>query len=182
MLGGDEPAWETEPAAPAGADAANAMLVRLAAVKAEIADTEALFAEQFDRLQLRLEETRTGQMNRLAWLETSLKLYHAARLREDPKATTIRLPHGILKSRAADDAWDYDDEKAFIVWAKQHLLDGVRYPEPKPQVSKPDVKKKLADWARRPDGRVVDADGNVVPGLRVSKGGFFGRHYQQLTD
>ncbi|WP_116996415.1 host-nuclease inhibitor Gam family protein [Desertimonas flava] len=164
---------------PIGVDRAAELVHQYHRLGEDIAEAADMYQRAIDKLV----DARNGHLEPLEaerdHIETVLRLWHAARYAEDGKAT-IKLPTGTLSSSKAQDAWTYHDESAFITWAKDNAPDALRQPEPPPiQVAKTEARKSLeALIAINDDGTVVDrSTGEIVPGLRVTPGGYRGRHY-----
>lgn len=83
---------------------------------------------------------RVRRDNDTAWLEGQLQAYHEARLRDEPKAKTLDLPHGKLVARKAVDEWAPIDPDALLRWAEEVRPDITRT---KVTVDKPAMKKAL---------------------------------------
>lgn len=158
---------------PRDAVQADAMLRRLAKLEAEArginrqADDQVLLVEQWRAIELdRIEEQAVD-------IRSHLAQYTAALRRLEPKRGTWRLPHGTLKSSAAQPVYTYEDEAAFLAWALVNAPEVVRQPDPKPVPPAPEknaVKKAfLLPADAKPGDRVplVTADGEVVPGVVV---------------
>lgn len=141
------------------ADKAMDVLRKLDAKKAEM---EALYRARLDEL----DEFRDAHLRRDArvrsFFAARLEDFHRRRLAEDPKAVTIHLTGGTLKSNAGQPTWTYSDEAAFIAWAEREWPDLLRTD---PKVDRNAVKAAFRDSVK--DGRAVTGHGEMVPGLVV---------------
>ena len=105
------------------------------------------------------EELRANQAR--GYLDYLLEQYHRSQLAENPKAKTIKLPHGTLKIRAQQPQLNRDDD-AIRTWALDNMPEVLIDQEPK--LNWTELKKALAIQ----DGVVIVADtGEVVPGVEV---------------
>ena len=192
VLAGDEPDWDQEPEPPATSDerAANRLLRRWRTLTEEIADANAIYDDEIRAIE-EARSAHVGNLNdRRDWLVASLKLWHQARLAEDPTRTQIKLPQGTLVSRAAQDVWTYEEEAAFVEWAKTHAKQTVHRP-PRPEwttINKNQARKILMERKvavddkgnvqLTKDGHLIDREtGEAIPGIKVSEGGDHGRFY-----
>jgi phage host-nuclease inhibitor protein Gam len=94
------------------------------------------------------------------FFESHLIDYHQRLIAEDPKAKTVRLPHGQLKCRAQQPEWTKDEDK-LLEWAK--AADPTNLVEIKESARWAEIKKRLSVL---PDGSAVDVNsGEIVPGV-----------------
>lgn len=152
-------------------------LRKLAAVEAKRAEVNALATRQVEYLTSLLEpwltpilEWQAAEIARLdgrgQFFESLLTSFHLEQLADDPRAKTIRLPHGTLTSRMGQPQWAFEDA-AFLAWAEKSAPEFVR--------TTAAVDKALAKKTLRTDeeGRVVYAlpSGPIdVPGVTVTPG------------
>jgi Bacteriophage Mu Gam like protein len=176
ILGGDPDTYPDD-LIPDDELGASRLVHRYAATLAETERVRSLFDAEITRLAERQAELLDDLAARAERLAGTLRLYHQARLREDPKRLTITLPGGTLTSRRADDVYVYD-EPAFIAWATAHLPGAVVTPEPAPRIDKRKARALLSDRLgvtedeRGPLSVPVDATtGEIVPGLSITRGG-----------
>lgn len=178
LLNGPEPDWTADPAWSLLEDerAMSARARRYLALEAEIKATTAMFVDEIVALTMRRNEIVGPMQRRLEYLATSLRLWHQARLAQNPKALTIHLPGGTLKSQEAQDSWEWDDV-LFAKWADENLPDDVLIPQPA-KVDHAKARKALNVKAVK--GQAITAEGEVVPGLTITKGGEdqSGRHFR----
>jgi hypothetical protein len=87
----------------------------------------------------------------LNFFEYLLMGYFQEQRKADPSLKTVKLPHGILKMRAQQAEFAYDDE-VLLPWAKEHLPAAV-------VVKESVAKNRLKDWLREtgelPDGVTI---------------------------
>lgn len=161
---GEEPDYDAEPPVEIDRTVADRYLRRIAHLDAQqVADAEVAQAqiEQVQAWLARRYETHAAQR---AWLSGVLRRFHEAVLTIDPKAKTIHLPAGDLKMRAQQDAVTVDGEQ-YLPWAEAHRPDTLRViPETK-AVDLRTVRAALVN------GCVIDADGEVAPGVTVEARG-----------
>jgi hypothetical protein len=139
----------------------------LARIRREIDEHNIIYAAELERL-LDWHERRIQTLTRQeAWATSSLAQFHAAMLRDNPKATTLDLPGGKLVARKQQPAWEFGPE--FVTWAMSSAPDLVRIPEPVPAADKAAAKKALTITGESGEGvPVVDAQGELVPGVAVT--------------
>jgi hypothetical protein len=182
LLGGEEEIDYTvdpEPDEWLGRDeiTASRMVHRYLRTNDEIARTTALFDAEIERMREARDAALRPLKQRLQWLDSMLKLWHKARLDEDPTATTVRLPTGTLTSAKAQDAWVYDEAK-FLAWARVNAQGAVRVPPVVETIDRNEARKLLAETISVIEREaVIKATGELVPGLTIRRGGFDGRHY-----
>lgn len=92
--------------------------------------------------------------------------WHRDQLAEDDSLKSIKLIHATLRSRKQPDRWEFTEDE-FLAWARSMIPEAVRTIE---QIDKPSVKASLKGLARTDEGQVVNADGELVPGLVVLPG------------
>lgn len=97
-----------------------------------LAESSRLVEELAARQMEPIERWRQGEQARIdrerSFWESLLVEFHRGVIEEDPKATSVRLPHGTLKSRKLPDRWDFDDE-VFIAWARDIAPELIRTKE-----------------------------------------------------
>lgn len=164
---------------------ANRLLRELARTSAAWRRDVAPFDAEIARLEERRSDVALPHVTRAARIEHALTGWHEAVLAADPNRKTIHLPAGTLRSVAAQRDLSINADE-FLAWARLHMTDAVRRPDPPPET--PDrkvVKKALEDVAVfHDDGRVTIA-GEIVPGVTWQPGGDLatGRnHYRDLPD
>lgn len=168
-LAGPDPDWEAEPESPGGEEDADRLLRHLARVRREADAVTEVHNAELERIKARRDDRLAVLGAREDWLLESLSSYHAARLREDKTAKTLHLPCGTLKARKAQPVWEYEDEEAFISWAKANELDDLVRTKLEPE--KQLVKQRLGLPALEPGDSaapVLPDTGEAVPGLSVT--------------
>jgi phage host-nuclease inhibitor protein Gam len=143
-------------------DKANWALRKLAKTRAAIEEIDEAAVREQERIsQWRVTET-TKLIRQAQFFEGLLGEFHRLRLSVDPKAKTVNLPAGKLKSRAGSDVWEFDTEK-FIEWAATQE----RFIRTKVEIDRAGAKKAL----KPKGGKVIDPEtGEVVPGVDVIPG------------
>lgn len=176
FLEGDDPDWDTDPAAhaPTDTDQADKWGRKLARLKADAdADLE-LYNTEVARLQLWLSVRQARRDTQTAWLEGSLAEFHRRLIARDPTASTVELPSVTLTARRQQPEWIYTDETEFVAWATTHRPELVRRPDPPPPApDKNAVKKALAFDATATPGADTPAfdptSGEIAPGVTVRR-------------
>jgi len=136
-------------------------LRKLTAIERGRQESRAAAQVELERIQTWLAEEEKRADTGRGYLDFLLEDYHRRQLAENPKAKTIKLPHGELQLRAQQPEYIRDDE-AIKAWAKVT----------KPAVMIPQDPK--LDWAglkkdlKVNGNKAVDpATGEVVPGIQV---------------
>lgn len=133
-----------------------------------LAEQEALYKAERERLDLWIEGERRRHGNRVRFLDACLEVFHRGRLAEDPKgAKTIRFPFGDLVARKTPDRVEVD-EAVFVPWAETHAPGMLNPPKPRTP-AKAEIKAAVGDIMA--DGTVVNADtGEFIPGVTFIDG------------
>lgn len=171
LLEGPEPDWDEAPEPPPNEAAADALLLRLAAVEREVARVEEIAALRFAQINDWLEQQRRTLGGRAGWIQESLGVYMKA-VYARSEVATLTLPAGELRARKDQDRWEFDDE-TFLAWAAESLPAAVRQkPPPPPEIDRNEAKKLLTrrDAKGRPTEVGVTADYERPPGLLVVPG------------
>lgn len=129
-------------------------LRKLAKIETQDAEDTALAEAEIERIQTWLKERKEARQSDREYFTGHLTRYHAQVMAEDAKAKSIKLPHGVLKSRTTT-VVDYDD-KTVIAWAKQ---------QGRPEFIR--IKEELAKTAVKD---AVVKDGESIPGVMVTTG------------
>ena len=162
-----EPDFESDPVAAVDTTDAIVKLRILARIRREIDEHETILEAEQQRLRDWHEQRMEMLTHQEAWATASLAQFHAAMLRDNPKATTLDLPGGKLVARKQQPAWEFGPE--FVAWAMAAAPDLVRIPEPVPAPDKAAAKKALTITGESGEGvPVVDAQGELVPGVAVT--------------
>lgn len=176
-LGGPEPDWDTDPAPPIDTDEANRWLWRIGRLDDEADEVRAIAAAERERVDAWERERLHVIGGQRDWLANSCRMFMAAvrRLSND-RTKSIPLPNGTLTSSGSQPDWRYEDEKAFLSWARDNAPDLVRTPEPPPDApDKAAAKKALQLPPGAKPGDVVEVyypdpeTGELVPvpGVKV---------------
>lgn len=89
---------------------ADQVLRRIARIRRQWAALDDVYATEIERLTERRNAERDKADRQIARAEELLAGFHRAALAEDPKAKTIRLPHGELVARKAPDRVEVDPD------------------------------------------------------------------------
>lgn len=91
------------------AGSADWALRRIAGATSAKVEAQRLAEQQIAQVQAWLKGEQERADRTIHWFEGRLHDYHLQRLSEDPKAKTIRLPHGTLQMRAAPTQYLHDE-------------------------------------------------------------------------
>lgn len=153
-------------------DAAERYAYSLRRTLERLAEHDAARDRLIQHIDVRHDAITAPLIAKAEWLRSSLRLYHAARLADDPSEKTVKLHAADLVSRAEQPEWVYDDEGAFLAWAEDEHPELVNNPPPPAKTpKKADVKQALKPESAGEPGQVVKVldpkTGEVVPGLSV---------------
>lgn len=157
-----EGAEEKERFAVDTAEKADWALRKLAKIRRQREENRKLAQAEIARIRqwLAAEEERLERDE--AYFLSLLADYHRRLLEEDPKAKTVRLPHGVLKMRAQAPEFERDEERLLEWLDARGMGEFVRVKR------EPDWQRLKPLLAPTPGGAVVVADtGEVVEGVRA---------------
>ena len=147
-------------------DGLNWAFRKMNALQAKINDVKALAdAERLRITNYEKQETEKYRFD-LERFEHQVKEFHASVLAQDPKAKSIKTPYGVAKSTTSKAAPEKVDEAALIEYAKTNDLAFVEV-ETKEKLKWAELKKTLQVVESDGTQVVIDADGQVVPGVTV---------------
>lgn len=142
-------------------DKANWALRKIRALRAKQDEAREIAEAEFQRVGDWLEQQTDGIAENISFFESLLEQYHIQEIANDPKAKTIKLPHGTLQMRAQQPEFIRDDEQI------REWVEANRKPYLIPQPAR-------LDWAGlKQDLSVVDnfaidkETGEPVPGITV---------------
>ena len=138
---------------------------KLAHIRGKQSEIQGIADKEIARVQNWADEQKKSLGDDAQFFEGLLVTYHHKVLEGDPKAKTVKLPHGQLTARQQPDDWKIIDE-AFIRSLKDAgRLDLIRVKE--------EPKRDEARKALTVDGgRVIDPEtGGVIEGVTVIPGG-----------
>lgn len=167
----DAPADTIHPDDPDRLSIANWHLRKLGYLDTLAADTRRAFDAEIRLLEQRRQDALRSIERRQAWHTQAITGLHAAMLAADPKRKTIVLPSGTLKATVPKSARLYvTDEDTFVAWAEQtgrkDLLRVSTVPA-RDDINRAVDLRPQATPAPGSAERVVDASGEVVPGLEA---------------
>lgn len=147
---------------------ADRVMRKLRRLDARAAEADALHQARIEELDEWRDDERRRDARKRLFLEAGLAQFHALVLAEDPTVKTINLPSGDCTSNAGQPTWTYSDPAAFLAWALAGQREDVlrRKPAPAPEIDKAAVRKAFAGQVKD-DGRAIDGNGEIVPGLVV---------------
>jgi phage host-nuclease inhibitor protein Gam len=152
----------------------NWALRKLAALKAREAEVNQLADAEIERINAWREKELEGVKRDVEYFESLLMEYHAEQLKQDPKAKTITTPYGKLRSVTRKPSVKKVDEDALLAHLK--AAGETQYIVVKESVAWGELKQVLqagiVPASDKPTGyRVVDWNGEEVPGVEVDLGG-----------
>lgn len=166
----DLPDFDGEPIPAESLDQANRWLRAIKRIDRQVAEIREVATAERQRIgEWEAEQVAAVSKNR-AWLERSVELLARALFRRDPKVITRSLPNGTFTLAHQQPAWSYEDESAFVEWAREHGRgDLLNIPDPPPPKPDKNAVKKAFNVAGKPGDTVpVVVDGVEVPGLTVT--------------
>jgi phage host-nuclease inhibitor protein Gam len=139
-------------------------LRKLAKIRKEMAENQAIAEAEIKRTQEWLEEVNGALEKDAEYFSNLLQVYHRSVLEEDPKAKTIKLPFGTLKARKQEPEYIRDEEK-LLAWTKVNHPDAIKV-------------KESVDWSKLKEtisnvenGLAITEDGEVIEGVKVVERG-----------
>lgn len=137
---------------------------KIAAIERGRQESRAAAQAEIERIQAWLTEEEKRADQAREYLDYLLEDYHRRQLEENPRAKTIKLPHGELQLRAQQPEF-HRDEAAVMAWAMKNRPEFViQPPPPDPKLDWAGLKKVL----KIVDGQAVDPEtGEVIPGITV---------------
>lgn len=139
---------------------------KMSAIQAKQNEVKQLAQAERDRIDKWEKKECAAFEDDLAFFAHKITEYHASVLAEDSKAKSIKTPYGIAKSTTSKAAPEKVDESALIEYAKTNELDFVEV-ETKEKLKWAELKKTLKVAEFNGEQVVIDADGQVVPGVIV---------------
>lgn len=150
----DQPAAPIEGVNVSAALKADWHLRRIRAIRRDIAELDAVYHAEMERLRDRHENRRRILEAREAWHLLPVTSWQRMRLERDG-LKTIELPHGTLKSRTpTTPTVTVDDPDAVVEWAKDTLPDVV-WVEKVTRISKAVLNRYVAQSGEVPPGVTV---------------------------
>lgn len=121
-------------------------------------------AAEIDRIQAKALADEKPLTDSIEWAENELEGYLRRLRQSDPKLKTYKLPGGNLTVRAGRSRTVVNDSPAFVEWALSAAPAALKI---EPLVS---VLTPSHGFVRTDEGVIVNADGEVVPGVEVITG------------
>jgi phage host-nuclease inhibitor protein Gam len=140
------------------------VLRKLAKIRKEMAENQAVAEAEIKRTKKPLEEVNGSLEKEAEYFANLLQVYHRTVLEENPKAKTIKLPFGTLKARQQQPEYVRDEEK-LLAWTKQNRPDAVKVKE---SVDWTKLKETISNVV---DGLAITEDGEVIEGVKVVERG-----------
>ncbi|GIM45929.1 phage protein [Collibacillus ludicampi] len=139
-------------------------LRKLAKIRREMAENQAIAEEEIRKFQVWLEDVNGALQKDAEYFEGLLQAYHRMVLEENPKAKSIKLPYGTLKARIQEPEYIRDEEK-LLTWTKANRPESIKVKE---SVDWSSLKKTIISTA---NGVAIDENGQVVEGVTVVERG-----------
>ncbi|WP_430482779.1 host-nuclease inhibitor Gam family protein [Rossellomorea marisflavi] len=144
-------------------DSLNWAFRKISALKAKEKEIKILAASERERISEWEKRELVPIHNSISNFEILISHYHANKLAEDPKAKTISTPYGKSKTRRSKEAADKENEDAILDYVlKEELFEFI-----KQSVNWAELKKNLKVVEISGEKLVVDANGQLVPGVKV---------------
>lgn len=139
---------------------------KIAWAQEKINEIERVAQAEIERIKAWVEQATASHRHTMEFFDVPLKEYHRRVLAENPRAKTIRLPHGTLEARSASAAPEVDGDagrEALTAWAQESAPE---YVEMEPRLVWGGLKQALQ--VDTDAGQVVyAATGEIVPGVRI---------------
>lgn len=134
-----------------------------------LAEIDDVYETALARLDAWRERTSERAIKSRAAHIAALEHYHAALLRDDPKAKTVELPGGgRLRSQAGRLQVAVVDEVEFLTWAREHAPETIKVTEkPDKTVIAKAFGAKAAQEKDPGSFPAVTPDGEIVPGVGI---------------
>ncbi|AST97317.1 host-nuclease inhibitor Gam family protein [Shouchella clausii] len=140
---------------------------KIAALKTQMEETDAIAAKEIERIHLWAAEQHKPVKQSIEFFESLIAQYHMQLLEENPKAKTLKTPHGKSKSTRR--------KPAPVAVNKDKLLEHVKEAGMsdyiKEEIRWGDFKKTLSITTADGQPVVVDAWGQRVEGVEIDQGG-----------
>ena len=148
--------------------AASWAMRKLRTLRAKEAEFVALGEREVNAIETWLHEV-TAPLQQDALFFEGLLVEYAQECRENPDdgRKTVKLPAGSVTSRQGSTKWEVDAER-FLPWARTNHPDLIRVKE---DPNLPAIKDALAGAIDATAGKVITADGEIVPGVEVHETG-----------
>ena len=133
----------------------------------QVAEIDEPFAAEIKRLQLRRDEVTRPARQKMEWYQEALEKWHRASMADKSVKPTVKLPYGDMMLRKASPVLEVTDEAEVLAWAAGEGLDVL--PDPRVMTSKLKAVAFPVEDDDEPGTQlpVVDANGEVVPGVRA---------------
>lgn len=158
-------------------------LRKLANIERNRNDSRTAAQAEIERIQAWLADEEKKADQERGFFEFHLEDYHRRVLAENPKAKTIKLPHGELQLRTQQPDYEKNDN-VLLFWAMKNMRHLITFPNwirPDPKLDWAELKKtievKETPVINQETGEVIDRKlvainqetGEIVPGLVVIK-------------
>ncbi len=139
-------------------ESANWCLRKIKAYKDKISEADKLAESEISRISDWKDKEEKSAQESIGFFEGLLGRYLMEQRQVDEKFK-VSTPYGKVSTRKLPDKWEYDEETA-LKWAKCNAPDLVRVKE---EVNKAELKKAV----KVSDGKAIDQNGEVVPGVNI---------------
>lgn len=143
----------------------NWALRKISSINAQLADEEALFQAELDRLTTWIGKQRDNAAKSREFFDSLITEYATDQRKKDPKFK-VSTPYGKLSYRRQKPQWDYVDE-ALVKYLEDNNLDDLIRVKKEP--IKNDIKER---FTVSKEGRLINQDtGEVIPGVVITERG-----------
>lgn len=136
---------------------------KVSALKAKEKEIKQLADVERERIAAWEKTELSTITNSLEFFQNMVAQYHAKQLEKDPKAKTISTPYGKSKTRKTKEAPEKQDEEQIL----QYVIENEMVDYIKNSVKWAELKKSLRIAEISGEKVVVDANGQLVPGVTV---------------
>ncbi len=142
----------------------NWALRKIASINANLAEEEALFQSELDRITTWIGNRRDSAARSREFFESLITEYATEQRKKDPKFKAST-PYGKISFRKQPPQWEYNDELLVKYLDDNKYDDLVRV---KKEPIKAEVKKRFV----ASEGKLIDQDsGEVIPGVTITERG-----------
>ncbi|BAD63903.1 phage-related protein [Shouchella clausii KSM-K16] len=140
---------------------------KIAALKTQMEETDAIAAKEIERIHLWAAEQHKPVKQSIEFFEGLITQYHMQLLEENPKAKTLKTPHGKSKSTTRKPAPVAMDKSKLLEHVKEagmteFIKEDIRWGDFKKTLNVEVVKGKVV---------IVDSLGQRVEGVELDQGG-----------
>lgn len=134
---------------------------KLAEIERERARAEEVATAEIERIKAWTAEQDRKAAEKSAYFEAAIQAFYDRKLEEDPKYT-LKTPDGSASYRKQPAKWEYDDAAVIAYMQERGMKAFLRE---KVELAKAELKKAV----QVVDGQAVDANGEIIDGIRVTE-------------